>query len=197
MPAELKQLRRRPLLLPIAVAALVVLAAGAGIYWLESQARTTVVVLVRHGEPAAAESADPDLSRAGEQRVAGLGRDLEQVLAGRVVDHIYAADTRRSQQTAAPVANQFRLPINLLAASDWEDLPRRIRRQHRGETVVVVGYAGTLPEVVRTLSGIDVAIEPEEYDTLFIVALPSPGEARLFKLRYGQASWPGEAATAP
>lgn len=194
MSAELKRLRRRPLLLPVAVALLVALALGAGIYWLKSHARTTVVVLVRHGEPATAEGADPDLSRAGEQRVAGLGAYLEEVLAGRVVDHIYAADTRRSQQTAAPVANQFRLPINLLAASDWEDLPRRIRRQHRGETVVVVGYAGTLPEVVRTLGGIEVAIEPEEYDALFFVALPSPGEARIFKLRYGAASGDKSAA---
>ena len=197
MSAELKRLRRRPLLLPIAVALLIALAAASGIYWSQSNARTTVVVLVRHGEPAAGESGDPDLSRAGEQRAAGLGAYLDEVLAGRVVDHIYAADTRRSQQTAAPVANQFRLPVNLLAASDWEDLPSRIRRQHRGETVVVVGYAGTLPEVIRTLSAIDVAIEPEEYDALFIVALPSPGEARLFKLRYGPASAGKPAAQAP
>jgi hypothetical protein len=65
--------RRRPSLAPLLLPLLVLLAAGAGIFWLGSWARTTVVVLVRHAEPQASSGGDPDLSVAGERRVAALG----------------------------------------------------------------------------------------------------------------------------
>ena len=104
-----------PLLIPL----LGVLMAAAGVYWLGNWARTTVVVLVRHAEAGESASGDPDLSAAGEKRVASLGTLLGDVLADRKVDYLYAADTRRAQQTAAPVANEFKLPINVVASSDW------------------------------------------------------------------------------
>ncbi len=179
------RMRRRPLLAPLLIPMLGVLAAGAGIYWIGTWARTTVVVLVRHAEAAPGTTGDPDLSAAGEKRVAGLGEVLADVLGDRKVDYLYAADTRRSQQTAAPVANQFKLPINLLAGSDWDGLAGRIRREHRGKTVVVVGYAATLPTVIRQLSGSSVAMAEDEYDSIYVVVRPSPGETRVFRLRYG------------
>ncbi|MCK7578770.1 MAG: histidine phosphatase family protein [Chromatiales bacterium] len=111
-----------------------------------------MVILVRHAEAATSAGGDPDLNSAGERRAALLGSFLADALPGRSVDHLYAADTRRAQQTAASVANQFKLPINLLAASDWAGLVSRIKRDHRGETVVVVGYASTLPGVLNQLS---------------------------------------------
>ena len=48
----LTRLRRRPFLAPLLMPLLDCLAAGAGIYWLGTWARTTVVVLVRHAEAA-------------------------------------------------------------------------------------------------------------------------------------------------
>jgi broad specificity phosphatase PhoE len=107
------------------------------------------------------------------------------VLEGAKVDHLYAADTRRAQQTAAPVANQFGLPINLLASSDWEDLAPRIRREHRGETVVVVGSASTVPGIVSALTGQPVHMADSDYESIFLVLLPSPGDPRVLRLRYG------------
>ncbi len=133
---RLPGLRRRPHLAPLMVPLLIALAAGAGIWWLGSWARTTVVILVRHAEAAPGTAGDPDLSQAGEARVRGLGEFLAGILAGDKVDYLYAADTRRAQQTAAPIANQFKLPINLLASSDWAGFAGRIKREHRGETVV-------------------------------------------------------------
>ncbi len=103
------------------------------------------------------------------------------------MDYLYAADTRRAQQTAAPVANQFKLPINLLSSSDWTGLAGRIKREHRGKTVVVVGYATTLPTVLSQLSGGSVAMADDEFDSIYVVVIPSPGEARAFRLRYGEA----------
>jgi broad specificity phosphatase PhoE len=145
-----------------------------------------MVVLVRHAEPSAAVGGDPDLSPAGERRAAQLGEFLSEILEGRTVDDLYAADTRRSQQTAASVANQFKLPVNLLAGSDWAGLGGRIRRDHRGETVVVVGYANTLPAVVTQLAGSHVALDADDFSSVFVVLLPSPGQARVLRLRYGE-----------
>lgn len=181
------RMRRRPLLAPLLIPMLGVLAAGAGIYWIGTWARTTVVVLVRHAEALTSTNGDPDLSPAGEKRVAGLGELLADVLGERKVDYLYAADTRRAQQTAAPVANQFKLPINLLASSDWAGLAGRIKREHRGKTVAVVGYATTLPMVLSQLSGSSVAMADDEFDSIYVVVMPSPGETRVFRLRYGEA----------
>jgi phosphohistidine phosphatase SixA len=177
--------RRRPHLAPIMVPLLIALAAGAGIWWLGTWARTTVVLLVRHAEAQSAVSGDPDLSKAGEARVRGLGEFIAGVLAGDKVDYLYAADTRRAQQTAAPIANEFKLPVNLLASSDWAGFASRVKREHRGKVVVVVGYASTIPSVLDELTATDVAIPDDDYDSIFLVVMPSPGPTRVFRLRYG------------
>ena len=176
---------RRPMLAPLLVPLFAVIVAGLGIVWLATWTRTTVVVLVRHAEAAASNTGDPDLSPAGERRAARLGPFLADALAGRPVDHLYAADTRRSQQTAASVANEFKLPVNLLASSDWAGLASRIRREHRGETVVVVGYGSTLPAVLGQLSAQHVAFDAGDYGSIYVVLVPSPGQPRVLRLRYG------------
>jgi broad specificity phosphatase PhoE len=181
----LTRLRRRPFVAPLLFPLLALLMAAGGVYWLGTWARTTVVVLVRHAEAGENASGDPDLNPVGEKRVAGLGTYLEDLLADRKVDYLYAADTRRAQQTAAPVANQFHLPINVLASSDWSAIAARIRREHRGKTVVVVGYATTLPGVIGQLSGQELAMRDDEFDAIYVVVMPSPGEPRLLRLRYG------------
>ena len=167
-----------PLLLPL----LALVLAVAGFYLLGAWAKTTVVVLVRHAEAGEGATGDPDLSTAGESRVALL----DDLFVDRRVDVLYAADTRRAQQTAAPVANQFRLPINLLASSDWSGLAARIRREHRGRTVVVVGYASTVPGVIGHLSGHELAMRDDEFDAVYVVTVPSPGEPHVLRLRYGR-----------
>jgi phosphohistidine phosphatase SixA len=194
MPEPLDRMRRRPLLVPLLLPLLVLLAAAAGIYWLGTWARTTVVVLVRHAESQAASGGDPDLSIAGERRVAALGGFLADLFVAGNADHLYAADTRRAQQTAAPVANQFRLPINLLASNDWPTLARRIKSEHRGETVVVVGYASTLPIVLDQLTDTKVEIGEDEFGSVFVVVLPSPGQPRVLRLHYGAAAAPAGTA---
>jgi broad specificity phosphatase PhoE len=181
---------RRPNPIPLLVPLLAVLVAGLAVVWLSSWARTTVVILVRHAEAATATSGDPDLSPAGERRAALLGSFLADALPGRSVDHLYSADTRRAQQTAASVANQFKLPINLLASSDWAGLVSRIRRDHRGETVVVVGYASTLPGLLSQLSASPLTLEQDDFGSVFVVVLPSPGQPRTVRLRYGNLPLP-------
>lgn len=186
MSDPLTRLRRQPMLIPLLLPLLAVIAAGAGVFWLGTWARTTVVILVRHAEAATTATGDPELSLAGERRAARLGEFIADALPGNPVDHLYAADTRRAQQTAAAVANQFKLPINLLAGSDWARLPSRIKKEHRGQTVVVVGYATTLPGVLNQLGAPSISIADDDYESVYVVVMPSPGPNRTFRLRYGQ-----------
>jgi phosphohistidine phosphatase SixA len=185
MSDPLTRLRRQPMLIPLLLPLLAVIAAGAGVFWLGTWARTTVVILVRHAEATTTTAGDPELSLAGERRAARLGEFIADTLPGHPVDHLYAADTRRAQQTAASVANQFKLPINLLAGSDWARLPSRIKREHRGQTVVVVGYATTLPGVLNQLGAPSVSIADGDHESVYVVVMPSPGPNRTFRLRYG------------
>lgn len=191
------RMSRIPALFPLLVALCIVLVASAGAVWLSARARTTVIVLVRHAEPLTVTTGDPDLSPEGERRATQLGAALADALPGRAVDRLYAADTRRAQQTAASVANQFKLPINLLAASDWPGLANRIRDEHRGETVVVVGYASTLPGVLNQLSASQISLEPNDFGSIYVVVMPSPGQPRTVRLRYGDSSAPEEAEPVP
>jgi broad specificity phosphatase PhoE len=196
MVNELSELRRRPLLAPLLLPMLGLLAAAAGLYWIGSWAETTTIVLLRHAE-AAADDGDPDLSPAGAQRAALLGPLLDDLLPQDRIDYLYAADTRRAQQTATSIANEFGLPINLLTASDWEGLASRLLREHRGDTIVVVGYASTLPGLIERLSGHGIALDPREYDALFVVVSGRPGDPRLLRMRYGETSPRASTAGAP
>jgi phosphohistidine phosphatase SixA len=177
--------RRKPHHAPILLPLLALLAAAAGVFWLGTSARTTVVIVLKHAEAATEPRGDPDLSPAGEARASGLGDFLAEVLAGGKVDYLYAGDTRRAQQTALPIANRFALPVNLLAPGEWEGLASRLRSDHRGSTVVVVGYASTVPNLVASLAGEGGRVTEAADGMAYVVVIPSPGSTRLFQLRYG------------
>ena len=188
-------LRRKPLLAPLLLPLLALLAAGLAVLALSLWTRTTVVILVRHAEAATSQTSDPDLSPAGESRARQLGPFLADALPAGAVDHLYSADTRRAQQTAASVANQFKLPINLLGSSDWAGIASRIEREHRGATVVVVGYSASLEAVARRLAGSAITLEEGDFGSIFVVVLPSLGQPQVLRLRYGDAPQPAKART--
>lgn len=136
----------------------------------------TTVILVRHAEKAG-KSGDVPLSEAGVQRA----HELARVLAGVRIDAIYTTPYQRTRQTAAPVAGPRELvPLEI----DPKDVAARIRKDHAGQTVLVVGHSNTTPSVIRDLG---VANPPEipdsAYDDLFIVTIGE--KPTLLTLRYG------------
>jgi len=187
MVDPLTGLRRRLQLTPLLVPMLLLLSAVGGMVAVAWRAQTGVVILVPHAEAGQADTGDPDLSPDGESRARLLGPFLADALAGGSVDHLYSANSRRSQQTAVSVANQFRLPINLLGDSDWDDLASRLQREHRGETVAVVAPAATLRSLAERLGTATLALEDGDHSSVFVLVSPRPGSARLLRLRYG--SW--------
>src|SRR5215467_3408589 len=112
---------RRPFLLPVwlsfaAFFALIVFALLA-FFVYRSATTTTVVVLARHAEKDLSSIQDPPLSPEGEQRAEQLARMFGRGKGVGRIDAIYVSDARRTQQTAAPLAERLgKQPVVVPAA---------------------------------------------------------------------------------
>jgi broad specificity phosphatase PhoE len=177
--------RRRPFLAPIwlpALAGLVVVAFAVYAYRCVS---TTTIVVVRHAEKALGTIDDPPLAPEGEQRSERLARILGEASGAGHLEAIYVTDTRRTQQTAAPLAARLHLVPVVLPAADISGAAARMLREHRGGTVLVVGHSNTMPQLIRELSG--KLIEPipdEDYGEIYVLSVPRFGKTSLVRMKY-------------
>ncbi len=159
-----------------------------GLAWFFESQATTTIIFVRHAEKAATPAEDPGLSEAGVQRVAELTRQLvdADVVAG--VDAVYATQYRRAQETARPVADALDLPINTYDATDTELVLERILDDHKGKIILVVGHGNTLAPLMANL-GASKKVPPiaeDEYDNIYVVAIPWFGKTKTIRLRFGE-----------
>ena len=180
---------RRPFLLPVwlsfaAVFALFVVVV-VGFFVYRSAATTTVVVLSRHAEKELSSIQDPPLSAEGEQRAERLAQMFGRGKGVGHIDAIYVSDARRAQQTAAPLAERLGKQVIVVPAADTKGLASRIMHEHEGGSVLIIGHSNTVPELIHELGDIDVPpIADEEYDTLYVLSIPSFGHASLLRMEY-------------
>ena len=188
MPTELKKLQRRPFLVPLLLPALLAVGVVALGAWVLDARATTLVIVARNAEADADTNPDPDLNLAGKERAAKLARMLANPhrldAARRAIDAVFAMDTRKSQQTAAPVAEALSLPVSVLPTTSVQDLARRIRREHRGGTVLVIANNTVIPKLLDELIGKEIVVDDKEYDRLELLFIPRLSRARLFEIRY-------------
>jgi phosphohistidine phosphatase SixA len=184
MQRDLDKMRRRPFLFPLVLPVLLFIAVVAAAAWVFDARATTVVFVVRHAETEAGADPDPSLSVDGRERAARLARMLSQAQPVRGVDAIFASEFRRTHQTVMPLSETLALPVNLVPSATWNDLAKRITREHRGEYVLVAGSANTVPQLVKALSDTDVALREDEYDAMFIIFVPQISKTRVVRVRY-------------
>jgi len=186
-PAPSLTRRRRPFLAPIWLLALggVFLLAVAVAYW--NSATTTTIVLVRHAEKQVGAITDAPLSPEGETRASRL----TQLLGGSEefgrIGKIYVTNTRRTQQTAAGLAQRLGLTPEVIdAKTDSAELARRALRENRGHLALIVGHSNTVPEIVAALTRVEgvPAMGEDEFDTMYIVTVPTIGKASVLRLKY-------------
>jgi broad specificity phosphatase PhoE len=141
------------------------------------------VFLVRHAERADANSgppmmaSDPGLSQAGRARA----ESLATVLKDAGITAIYVTEYKRTQETAAPLANALGIRVTSINAKDMAALVDRLARTTTN--VLVVGHSNTVPEVVKALGvATPLAIGDGEFDNLLVV-VPGP-PPRLLRLHY-------------
>ena len=186
-PAPSLTRRRRTFLAPIWLLALggVFLLAMAFAYW--NSATTTTIVLVRHAEKQVGAITDAPLSPEGEIRAARLTQMLGGSEEFGRIRKIYVTNTRRTQQTAAGVAQRLGLTPEVIdAKTDSAELARRALKENHGGRALIVGHSNTVPEIVAALARVhDVpAMGEDELDTMYIVTVPTIGNASVLRLKY-------------
>jgi broad specificity phosphatase PhoE len=148
-------------------------------------ATTTTIVLVRHAEKELVTISDPPLAEAGVRRSERLAQMFGDVKGTGRLEAIYVSDTKRAQQTAAPLASRLGLKPIVLPASDVDGIARKVLRDHRGGRALIVGHSNTVPQIVRKLSGMSVDdVGDDEYDNVYVVTVPSFGRSSVIRLKY-------------
>ena len=145
---------------------------------------STTLIVVRHAEKAAEPATDPPLIAAGVARVEALA----ELLRDAGVRAVVSTQFLRTRNTAAPIAAQLDLAVEILDAR----LPARatvdtILARYRGQTVLVVGHSNTVPAIVDALGATKPAdICDAGYDNMFIVTIPSTGASSVVRLHFGE-----------
>ena len=183
MHKEYANLRRRPLLAPVWLAALAaVFGIGLSI-WLLASASTTTIIVMRHAEKAALPAEDPPLSPPGEARAEALAHILGQGPEEFRVQAIFVSEFRRTQETIRPLANRLGVPVIVVPAADIELVAKRARVEYRGGRVLIVGHSNTVPQIVEELTGQEMpAMSENEYGVAYVVALPRFSRASVMRL---------------
>ncbi|HEX6792154.1 MAG TPA: phosphoglycerate mutase family protein [Candidatus Krumholzibacteria bacterium] len=143
----------------------------------------TTILVVRHADRAG----DADsLSVMGIERA----QELVRVLSRARIGAIYHSDTRRTRDTAAPLAQGLKITPGVYPAKEVKPLIERILHDHVGETVLVVGHSNTVPLIIAAAGGPAVPdIDEFVYDDLYVVHVPRcGGDATLTHLKYGKPS---------
>jgi phosphohistidine phosphatase SixA len=166
--------------LPLAFAAVLALAAAA------PAAAQKAVFVVRHAEKISEQ--DQRLSDAGRARAARLA----SMLADSGISAIYATDTERARDTAAPLAQKLGQKVatydtgqKMSGAVDARPFVAMLRREHARDVVLVVGHSNTIPDLLKALGCSEkITLGADEYDDLFVVVPKADGTATLVRLRY-------------
>lgn len=164
-----------PKSLPFFLSALVLVA-----FAPDAVSEPKIIFLVRHAERADAggpHQDDPKLSETGRARAAALAEELRD--AG--VKTIYTSEMKRTQQTAASLAQLLGITPSIVPARDVSGLAAKLK-ENSGNGLVI-GHSNTLPEIIKALGvATPVTIGENDYDDLFLVVLaPTP---RLIHLHY-------------
>jgi broad specificity phosphatase PhoE len=163
-----------------------------GLAWFFEQRATTTVIFVRHADTNApvAQNADPPLNERGRRRSELLADFLEDVDVVAGVDAIYANETKRTQETAAPLANRLNLKVEIEDPERVQTFMRDVLRKHKGDIILIVTEADAIAPLVEELHGSKniPPMGPEEYDDVYIVSIPWFGKVKTLRVRYGQGT---------
>ncbi len=180
MKKDHRKLRRRPLFTPLLAPILagVIVVMLLALLWTAQG--TTTVILVRNADVGVGNNGQPALTDTGFYRA----RALAGWLGKSGLSRIYVADYPPAESTAAPVAEATGAEVVKLPAGDIDAVLDAVGRL-RGESVLIVWERDTLPDIIRSLSGLQVEIGENDHSGMFIVTDSFLTRARLLELRYG------------
>jgi len=143
-------------------------------------AQPSAIFLVRHAERAATSGhvpSDTGLSQAGHERAQHLAQELRDAQ----ISTIFTSEYKRTQETAAPLAQLSGIQPEVVPGDGIRSLVAKIKAAHGN--VLVVGHSNTLPQIIAALGVSSRVTVPEsDYDNLFVV-LPDRN-MQLVRLHY-------------
>jgi broad specificity phosphatase PhoE len=182
--ARTRQRRQRRRAITLLVYVIIVF----GLAWFFESQGTTTVVFVRHADiddPMAA-SVDTPLNNAGRARSERLADHLQYFDVTGSVNAIYADPTRRTQQTAEPLAERTGIPIDIADHDEVVGFMRRVLREHKREIILVVTHKDDIAPLIEELHGSKNVAEvaAEDYDDVFVVVIPWFGKVKTLQHSY-------------
>ena len=185
--------RRRLRLIPIIGYTVVAL----GLAYFFEQRPSTTVLFVRHADTDVAMATDdPSLNARGRQRAELLADFMQDIDVVSGVNAIYASEARRTQETAAPLAQRLNLTVEIADHHDVDGFMKRVLRDHGGEIVLVVSHKDTIAPLIDELHG-SKRLPPfgdDDYNEVYIVTIPWYGKVKTLRVHYGE---PPPAAALP
>lgn len=141
----------------------------------------SLIVLVRHAERAGPSAEDPGLTELGSERA----RELSRLLADAGLTRIHSSDTRRTRDTARPLAERLGRPVEIYDHRALEAFARELRQQEGRH--LVVGHSNTTDELAVYLGGSSHGeiVEAWEYDRLYLLTPRPGGGMETVVLRFG------------
>lgn len=159
-----------------------------GLAWFFESQATTTIIFVRHTDidmPLEAR-ADTPLNRRGMVRAGLLADFLEKtdVVAG--VNAIYVDATKRTQQTAEPLAKRLGLELESGDHDAVVGFMQEVLFAHKREIVLIVTQADDIAPMVEELHGSKnlAEIGPHDYENVYIVMIPWFGKVKTLQLPY-------------
>lgn len=147
--------------------------------------RPTIFLLVRHAEKLG--GSDPGLTAAGQARADALA----EVLTNAGVDRIVSSQFRRTQDTAAPLANRLGMKVEVRdldlsdAAGSSATIALELAASHPGQTILMVGHSNTIPRIASVLTGVPMDdLDERDYDNLFVIVREG-STGQLIRTRFG------------
>lgn len=140
------------------------------------------VYLVRHAEKVLGVD-DPALTAEGQARADALAERL----ADAGLTHIHSSDTKRTRDTAAPIAQATGLEVKLYDPRDLPAMAAQLKATPGRH--LVVGHSNTTPPLAGLLGaepGADI-VEATEYDRLYVIEITPGGTTGRIE-RFGAAS---------
>lgn len=140
------------------------------------------IFLVRHAEKAY--GSDPPLNPEGVARAALLS----QIFREAPLSAVYSTNFIRTMQTAEPAARKKGLEIQQYEPNRLTTFSYRLKREHRGEAVLVVGHSNTTPILANRImnKGMLEPIDERDYDNIYLVAVSENGDREMLALKFGK-----------
>jgi phosphohistidine phosphatase SixA len=180
--------RRRLRLIPVVGYAIAVL----GLAYFFQERPATTIVFVRHTDTDATVTKDPPLSERGRHRAEVLADFLQDVDVVSGVNAIFVGHNKRTEQTAAVLANRLNMSMEARDQSNVVSYIRYVMRHHVGEIVLVVADGEMIPAMIDELHGNGSKrmppFDPKDFDELYIVTSPWYGKVKTLRLHYGASS---------